>query len=130
MADEIQTSIQFVLGGVCGASIGVILLCHLFGWHQRQAFGKAIKLFLGLFTTLVLTFVFARLFDLWMITADHPQQSLELLRVISNFAIVAAIGGGIAYLARQQAEQSRRQERPEILNRSDRSRYFARLGED
>ena len=129
MADEIQTSIQFVLGGVCGAGIGVVLLCYLFGWHQRQAFGKAIKLFLGLFTTLVLTFVFARLFDLWMITADHPQQSLELLRVISNFAIAAAIGSGIAYLAQHQADLARRPERQD-LNRHDRGRYFARLGED
>lgn len=129
MTSEIQTSVQFVLGGLCGAGIGVVVLCYLFGWHKRQGFGQAIKLFLGLFTIVALTFVFARLFDLWVRTADDPWRSLELLKVISNFAIAAAIGGVIAYLTQQQADQVRRQERQD-LSRHDRGRYFARLGED
>ncbi len=129
MSNEIQTSLQFVLGGLCGAGSGIVVLCYLFGWHKRQAFGRAIKLFLGLFAVVSLSFIFARLFDLWGQTANDPRRSLELLKVISNFAIAAAIGGAIVCISQYQAKQIRRQERQD-LSRHDQGRYFARLGED
>ena len=46
--------------------------------------------------------IFAQIFELWAKTYGNVEQSLDLLRTVSNIAVTLAIGGFTAYTAHQK----------------------------
>ena len=62
--------------------------------------------------------ILARIFELWVETAGNTEQSINLLKVVSNIALSATVGGATTYVAYRQHQISRAtwhtQERKEI----------------
>lgn len=81
-----------------------VILCYIFKLHKNpqetqktspltraKLISNAIKVFLAIFALLPLP-IFAEIFELWVKTFGNVEQSLALLRTVSNIAVTLAIG--------------------------------------
>lgn len=97
-----------------------VILCYIFEWNKEPKEGRKIepltlskivnnatKLVVAIFALLPM-FVFAQMFELWVKVSGNIEQSLDLLRTVSNIAVSVAIGGITAYVAYQKYQIDRR----------------------
>jgi uncharacterized membrane protein YebE (DUF533 family) len=75
-------------------------------------------------------FVFAQMFELWVKVSGNIEQSLDLLRTVSNIAVSVAIGGITAYVAYQKYQIDRRLAQMEINQKQNESveKYRKKMG--
>jgi len=100
------------LGGIFWLFISSIILYYIFGASQvpntiKQNINKAVKAVIGILFFLLPVPIFARIFELWANTSGDIQQSLDLLRTVSNMAVSIAIGGTTTYIAYRQYQVNR-----------------------
>jgi len=107
------------LGGVLGFFTWCIMFCYIFELNKKPAqnqktepltrvtlINNATKTLVALFALLPIP-LFAQTFDLWVKTYGNIEQSLDLLRTVSNIAVTLAIGGTTAYIAYRQYQVNR-----------------------
>lgn len=103
-----------------------VILCYIFEWNKKpketqtiepltlsKVVNSATKLVIAIFALLPM-FVFAQMFELWVKVSGNIEQSLDLLRTVSNIAVSVAIGGITAYVAYQKYQIDRRIAQMEI----------------
>lgn len=94
-------------GGTFWLFVSLIILYYVFGANKvpskfKQNIDKAVKAIVGILFVLLPVPIFARIFELWANTSGDVQQSLDLLRTVSNMAVTLAIGGATTYVAYRQ----------------------------
>ncbi len=107
------------LGGVFGLFTWCVMLCYILELNKKPAQNQntepltrvsliknATKILVMLFAFLPVP-IFAQIFDLWVKTYGNIEQSLDLLRTVSNIGVTSAIGGTTAYIAYRQYQISR-----------------------
>jgi hypothetical protein len=119
-----------------------VILCYIFEWNKEPKEGRKIepltlskivnnatKLVVAIFALLPM-FVFAQMFELWVKVSGNIEQSLDLLRTVSNIAVSVAIGGITAYVAYQKYQIDRRLAQMEINKKQDEfvEKYRKRMG--
>jgi len=107
------------LGGVLGVFTWCVMLCYILELNKKPAqnqktepltrvtlINNATKTLVALFALLPIP-IFAQTFDLWVKTYGNIEQSLDLLRTVSNIAVTLAIGGTTTYIAYRQYQTNR-----------------------
>ncbi len=108
-----------VLGGGFWFLVWCLILCYILELNQppkqnQLAKQSTRKIIVNNFTKLIIAIasllpmpIFAQTFDLWSKTSGNIEQSLDLLRTVSNLAVSVAIGGTTAYIAYRQYQINR-----------------------
>jgi hypothetical protein len=119
-----------------------VILCYIFEWDKKpqeahknepltlsKIVNHATKLVIAIFALLPM-FVFAQMFELWVKVSGNIEQSLDLLRTVSNIAVSVAIGGITAYVAYQKYQIDRRLAQMEINQKQDEfiEKYRKKMG--
>jgi hypothetical protein len=108
-----------VLGGVLWFLAWCLMLCYIFELNKNSAqnqktepltrgklINNATKVVVALFALLPMP-IFAQIFELWVKTYGNIEQSLDLLRTVSNIAVTLAIGGGTTFISYRQYQVNR-----------------------
>jgi hypothetical protein len=119
-----------------------VILCYIFEWNKEpkeaqktepltlsKIVNNATKMVVAIFALLPM-FVFAQMFELWVKVSGNIEQSLDLLRTVSNIAVSVAIGGITAYVAYQKYQIDRRLAQMEINQKQNESveKYRKKMG--
>lgn len=119
-----------ILGGSLWLIVWCVLLCYIFELNKKpketqetlqitrqKIVNYTTKAVIAIVALLPMP-ILARIFELWVETAGNTEQSINLLKVVSNIALSAAVGGATTYVAYRQYQISRAswqtQERKEI----------------
>ena len=101
------------LGGGLWFIAWCVILCYIFELHKNsqttyempltraKLVNNATKVVIAIFALLPMP-IFAQIFELWVKTSGNVEQSLDLLRTVSNIVVTLAIGGLTAYIAYQK----------------------------
>lgn len=108
-----------ILGGGLWFIVWCVLLCYIFELNKKpretqgtlqitrqKVVNYATKVVVAIVALLPMP-ILARIFELWVETAGNAEQSINLLKVVSNIVVTAAIGGTTAYVAYRQYQISR-----------------------
>lgn len=119
------------LGGGLWFVAWCVILCYIFGWNKypqitqktspltrAKLINNATKVFVAIFALLPLP-MFAQIFELWVRTQGNVEQSLDLLRTVSNIAVILAIGGLTSYTAYQKYRIDRNLAEMELRKQMD-----------
>ncbi|MBW4545554.1 MAG: hypothetical protein KME25_14070 [Symplocastrum torsivum CPER-KK1] len=107
------------LGGVFWFFTWCVMLCYILELNKKPAqnqktepltrvklINNVTKIVVALFALLPMP-IFAQIFDLWVKTYGNIEQSLDLLRTVSNIAVTLAIGGTTTYITYRQYQANR-----------------------
>lgn len=108
-----------------------VILCYIFGWNKNpqitqetspltrvKLINNATKVVVAIFSLLPLP-MFAQIFELWVKTQGNVEQSLDLLKTVSNIIVTLAIGGLTAYIAYQKYQIDRNLAELELRKQMD-----------
>ena len=119
------------LGGSLWFFAWCVILCYIFEWNKNpqktqetslltraNLINNATRVVIAIFALLPLP-MFAQIFELWVKTQGNVEQSLNLLKTVSNIAVTLAIGGLTAYITYQKYRIDRNLAEMELKKQMD-----------
>ncbi len=131
-----------VLGGGLGFFAWCVLLCYILELNKNSTealnaepltraklVNNAVKVVVAIFSLLLIP-ILSRIFELWTQTCGNTEQSLDLLRTVSNIAVSVAVGGATAYITYQKYRIDRSLAQMEIRRKQEEfiKEYRKRMG--